>query len=242
MPTDNCLTLFKDSKILKISDAIDKYHNDTNSSIFIDSMTDTATDTNTSTDISSNDIKLLDPKEQLLDRLMNKFYHRKRNINLLLTYILPESITTETGHIKRIPIRILNWFVTNYAKKHNIQYIIKGTDGTKRNFYVHASYKSQLMAFSKDMFDAFKRGKRIIVNTENPGFPAVETTLAQLSFFRWAISNKVLDYVKRHITEIENDLNDIQINKNPTKHELSVSATKTLHCNKCQVVVKFTHI
>tara|TARA_B110000858_G_C17653313_1_gene403739 strand:- start:477 stop:821 length:345 start_codon:yes stop_codon:yes gene_type:complete len=35
----------------------------------------------------------------------------------------------------------------------------------------------------------------------------ITTTLAQLNFFKWAIENRVLDYIEGHLKEIEVDMN-----------------------------------
>lgn len=201
--------------------------------------------------------KVMCPKKQLLRTLLTRFYDKSYNIAQLMEYILQvdektgKQITVndpkENTKRKRIPIRIINWFVTNYAKKYNSHYVIKWPGNRRQTFYVHSSYKSQLDAYSKEMFDAFRRGKRVVVESDHPDYPVFTTTIAQLSFFRWAIENKVLDYVKKHLKEIENDLkysvkNNNDKNNNSQKRELSVSATKTLYCNKCQVTVKFTHV
>jgi hypothetical protein len=50
-----------------------------------------------------------------------------------------------------------------------------------------------LKSFSKKQFDPFRRNVRIDFEYE-PG-KTIETTVAQLNFFRWAISNKVIDYI-----------------------------------------------
>ena len=35
----------------------------------------------------------------------------------------------------------------------------------------------------------------------------METTIGQLNFFKWAIDNKILDYIERYYDEIEKDMN-----------------------------------
>ncbi len=77
--------------------------------------------------------------------------------------------------------------------------------------------------------------------------------MGQLNFFRWAIENKVLNYIKDHLEEIEEDMNvsirPIYNNRNKKKnmgdtkrrkrHELSVSATKSISKHEVNVVIKF---
>ena len=55
-------------------------------------------------------VKLECPKKRLLNNLLTRFYDKQYNITRLFEYICPDSTTT------RIPIRIINWFVTNYSQ------------------------------------------------------------------------------------------------------------------------------
>lgn len=102
-----------------------------------------------------------------------------------------------------ISLRLLDWLVTNYAKKHNISYL--SPDGTIFNIY--REYKAQLKAHSKKLFDPFNRRSRIVFNVCNDSDDRkIETTLGQLNFFRWAINTGVLSYCVQHATEIEKDM------------------------------------
>jgi len=104
----------------------------------------------------------------------------------------------------KISLRLLDWFVTNYSKNNKIVYENKKLQNkSKRDFFVYTSYRSQLKAYSKKMFDPFCRRERIrleILNNE------IETTIGQLNFFKWAINNNVLDYVQENCIDIENDM------------------------------------
>jgi hypothetical protein len=57
----------------------------------------------------------------------------------------------------KLSLRLIDWLVTNYAKKHNISYVTKGG----RHVIVYLAYKAHLKAYSKKMFDPFCRQKRI---------------------------------------------------------------------------------
>ena len=79
------------------------------------------------------------------------------------------------------------------------------------------------------------------------------TTVGQLNFFRWAIDNDVLKFIQENLTDIEEDMNvsirPIYNNRNRKKslgetkrrkrHELSVSATKSISKHDVQVVIDF---
>jgi hypothetical protein len=45
----------------------------------------------------------------------------------------------------------------------------------------------------------------------------LRTTVGQLNFFRWAIQNKVIQYIQVHLADIEHDMNDVLRGGNTTK-------------------------
>ena len=97
-----------------------------------------------------------------------------------------------------ISLRVIDWFVTNYSREHDISYVLPQTG---RRFNVHESYKSQLKAYSKRQFDPFCRRNRIHFYYREDAM--MQTTVGQLNFFRWAIENNVLEYIQTHLPEIE---------------------------------------
>jgi len=120
---------------------------------------------------------------------------------------------TEAGdgsnNTPKISLRIIDWFVTNYAKKYFVVYDIDDvamssatTYDASRRFKVFNDYKLKLKAYSKKRFDPFCRWTRIRL----PNM-ASETTLGQLNFFKWAIENRVLEYIEAHYEDIEHDMN-----------------------------------
>ena len=143
--------------------------------------------------------------------LMNKiieFYQDKDNLNIFTLIINGDSY---------LSLRVIDFFVTNYAREREIIYKIpKKSDSSKtENLMVYYSYKSQLKAYSKKRFDPFCRRERILFFIDkfdginnNP----IRTTVGQLNFFRWAIKNKILDYIYKNYDSIENDMNKFSKN------------------------------
>ena len=111
-----------------------------------------------------------------------------------------------------ISLRIMDWFVTNYSKKHYTVYDLVGsttataTTTRAKRFKVYVDYKLKLRAYSKKRFDPFCRWDRINVPHKN-GTMYIQTTLGQLNFFKWAIENEVLRYIQENYTAIETDMN-----------------------------------
>jgi hypothetical protein len=118
------------------------------------------------------------------------FFKQPDNISKMLPIIMGES---------KISIRILDWFVTNYSKTKKIYYKIN-----KDTFNVHINYSNQLDAYTKKLFDPFCRSKRIPFYYTETDY--IITTVAQLNFFKWAISNKIIEYVENHFKEIYKDM------------------------------------
>ena len=96
----------------------------------------------------------------------------------------------------------------------------------------------------------------------------METTIGQLNFFKWAIDNKILDYIEKYYVDIEKDMNSRNgsSRRNTTsstessdtstedavtptaksdgktrkkRQELSVSASKCIKKEMVQIVVTF---
>jgi hypothetical protein len=167
------------------------------------------------------------------------FYKTNNNMEKMLQIITGES---------KISLRIVDWFATNYAKKYYTLYTIVEDCGAERRFKVYVDYKLKLKAYSKKRFDPFCRWDRISIPFKDDKY--IETTIGQLNFFKWALENKIIDYIEQHYDEIENDMN----NRNSTskrketvdntktrkkREELSISATKSIKKEKVEIVVQF---
>ena len=186
----------------------------------------------------SNTANYTTQNDLLMNNLMD-FYKDETNLSRMLKIITGES---------KISLRIVDWFATNYAKKYYTIFDIE--DGANsRRFKVYVDYKLKLKAYSKKRFDPFCRWDRISIPYKTD--TCIETTIGQLNFFKWALENKVVDYIEENYETIEKDMN----NRNSTskrkevitdnsktrkkREELSVSATKSIKKEKVEIVVNF---
>ena len=177
--------------------------------------------------------------ELLLNNLMD-FYKNDCYLTRMLKII--------TGEAK-ISLRIVDWFATNYAKKNYTLYPIYTTNGDTIRFKVYFDYKLKLKAYSKKCFDPFCRWDRISIPYKNG--TSIETTIGQLNFFKWAIENKVIDYIEENYETIEKDMNnrnstskrkEVVLDNSKTRkkrEELSISATKSIKKEEVEIVVQF---
>ena len=185
--------------------------------------------------------------ELLLTNLLT-FYGKDDNMDRLVNVINGQS---------NISLRIIDWFVTNYAKKNFTVYsipaknkcstVINGEENSER-FKVFHNYKLELKAYSKVRFDPFSRRERIAIPYKDN--TCLQTTIGQLNFFKWAIENQLLEYIEKNYDEIEVDMNarnsiskkggEFDNNKTRKKREeLSISACKTIKKETVNIVVKF---
>lgn len=150
--------------------------------------------------------RTINRKQDLLMESLTEFF-TSDNVDYMLPIVNGNS---------NISLRIIDWFVTNYAKKNNISYYtnhnVDVQEGGKilqkpitKQFIVYLNYKSQLKAYSKKQFDPFCRRERISFYYDKDN--ELVTTVGQLNFFRWALENHVLDYISDNLEEIEKDMN-----------------------------------
>jgi len=129
------------------------------------------------------------PNSSLLTSLL-QFYAVPEHIKQLYLLISSED---------KISLRLLEWTVINYAKNESL--IIN--NGITDRFSVHVSYKATLSGYSKDQFDPCCRTERI-------GIPYLDkilnTTVAQMNFIRWVITNNILTYIRDNYSAIFKDM------------------------------------
>jgi hypothetical protein len=192
-------------------------------------------------------------KQDQLVASLQEFYTAPGNIEKLLPILQGTSV---------VSLRLVDYFVTNYAKKSNTSFMLNG-----RHFLVYFNYKRELNAFSKRLFDPFCRRERIMFQAI--GVTPFVTTVGQLNFFRWFIEKEILDYVLENHKAIETDMNATLKEhysrsnttrstgpadslpttetmstelKTPRKKrcELTQSAMKKVNIHECDVVVSFS--
>lgn len=175
----------------------------------------------------SQQTKTLKPKQnvsqdELLFTNLSQFYQSSVvHIDRIMSIVNGQS---------RISLRVVDWFVTNYAKKYLTNYMIPTRTGIVKDviedtkFKVYDRYKLQLKAYSKRRFDPFCRWERISIPYKDGLF--METTLGQLNFFKWAIEYMILEYIEKNYDEIELDMN--QRNSNASSRRSDASSLRSM--------------
>jgi|TARA_B110000261_G_scaffold163721_1_gene210564 hypothetical protein len=154
-----------------------------------------------------------------------------------LQKLLSVTSETESGVSSKISLRLIDWLVTNFSKCEHVVY-----DVDNKMFNMHISYKNMLKAYSKRMFDPFKRHDRIYI--ECPRLPSgkLETTVAQMMFFKWAIDHNVLAYAIEHKEAIKRHM-EASTEQRKVKHivkrsELS-KGSRSAHIYNVKLTVSF---
>jgi len=190
--------------------------------------------------MSYNSTQLHTQNDLLLKNLM-EFYKDRSNLERMMKIVNGDS---------KISLRIIDWFVTNYSKKY---YTIYNLDNASR-FKVYNDYKLKLKAYAKNRFDPFCRWERIRIPYDDENF--METTIGQLNFFKWALENKIIDYIDTNYEAIESDMNarnttsknrhsgdhgpdDSAAKTRKKREELSISACKCIKKEEVKIVVTF---
>jgi hypothetical protein len=171
-----------------------------------------------------------------------------------------EKLTSILQGVSPVSLRLVDYFVTNYAKKMNTAFTLQD-----KHFLVYFNYKRELNAYSKRLFDPFCRRERIMFEARD--MPAFVTTVGQLNFFRWFIEKEIYEYVTKNRETIERDMNNTlkehysrsttstaadslpttegtgssSSGKTPRKKrcELTTSAMKKVNVHECDITVSF---
>jgi hypothetical protein len=198
----------------------------------------------------------INTQNELLMKNLMDFYNNRVILNKMMSIINGET---------KISLRIVDWFVTNFAKKYYTVYDLhtqRGTVQDKIRFKVYNDYKLKLKAYSKRKFDPFCRWERISIPYDDEKY--IETTIGQLNFFKWAIENNIIEYIENNYVDIERDMNSRNTTSkrhSPTsssdgdsvetidttsnaktrkkREELSVSACKCIKKETVKIIVKF---
>ncbi len=117
---------------------------------------------------------------------------------------------------KLVPMRTLNWLVTNYAKKNKII-----LDTGKEVFSEYENIKKKWQC---PMFDAFRRGKRRLYFTWEG--EELFTTIGQLNMLNWSWETGVYSYAIENSKVIEEDRTQTMEVGNKRKEEAKTSGVK----------------
>lgn len=127
-----------------------------------------------------------------------------------------------------VSLRFMDWFVTRYCYLYKTTINVANIFCTQNNFNINISYKAQLKSFTKNYFDPFKRKKKFIYSLDKYNISFL-TTLGQLNFFRWAITNDIINYTETNYKTIISKYD--YVNSFFKKHSSNSSSNSTTLTN-----------
>jgi len=128
--------------------------------------------------------------QERLEELSSHFFTPNR----LRRIVVP--IITITS---KISLRTIDWLVINYAKTFKV--VITTPD--QRLIPIYDEYRRWLKFWKRSLFDAFRRGSRIMFELDDHTYT---TTVAQLNFLYWCYRNYILHYALENLVNIEHHM------------------------------------
>lgn len=125
----------------------------------------------------------------------------------------PHGISRFMSIVKRkhgLSLRLIDWLVTNYSKCYSLTI---DTSDPPRD--LNRDYQKNLNAYNKKNMDPFARRNKIKVSVKsvNGNVELRSTTIGQLNFFKWFISNGIEEILRRERCNIESHMKQLERNK-----------------------------
>ena len=178
---------------------------------------------------------LSDQQRGILHEVLNDLRRRPDWINSVLVPVVERDEAVAAADTAEPSLRILDWFVTNYAKSRAVF-----LDGIN----IHEHYIDTRRAYACRNFDPFRRNLKLTFVKSTATEPTeLTTTVGQLNFILWADAMGVLAYVRQHRDAIDADMRHVcTINRerrkncrqNGTKHKRT--ALSTARPDKCRLL------
>ena len=145
----------------------------------------------------------LNIQETIILKSVEEYFNNNDNFMILKTIVDGSNVISR---------RTIEYFVTKYSNLKNTTYLLE-RDNKKIKFNVYSSYKDKLKCHKKKYFDPFGRGDRIPFFSNNT---CIITTVGQLNFYKWFITNNIYKYCFDNHNEIQESLLE-NFNKNKKK-------------------------
>jgi len=184
----------------------------------------------------------LDKKSEKIDVLGSPLTREKLLMySLLKFYKKPDTLTKIIPIIERkscISLRIIDWFINQYSKNNSVVFPVynKKTGKIKGHVYIYESYKNTLRSFHGEHFEIYKRSDIVVLKY---GKKQLQTTVAQLNFFKWALTNHVITYIQENFNMLGSKL--YISDRKYTNNRLPTKISKDENGNVVQVIVEWNH-
>jgi hypothetical protein len=132
-------------------------------------------------------------KEKIVSKELVRFYDKAKI----------EKIKPIINQEHDISLRLIDWTLTNYAKKKCIKYKLS----SGRIIDVFESYKNYMTSYKRNiLFDLFRRGKCSKVIYGNGKDDFIISGIKQLNSFRCVLEIELIEYIIKNKEKIETDM------------------------------------
>jgi len=125
----------------------------------------------------------------ILMESLNKFFDNKEYFTEMCSILQHHNI---------VSLRLLEFLFTRYSKRNQMLLFVNNNP-----IYLADIYTEGLRTHGKSKYDCFRRHTRVIFEKHGK---KIETTLAQLHFFKHIIPTGVLEFAKQHLEEIKSEM------------------------------------
>lgn len=168
-------------------------------------------------------------QDEYIINSIKHFYKNEKNLKVLEDILMQKT---------NISLRILDYFPNNFARERNI--IINGV-------HIYSDYKNVLKGYTKKNFDPFCRGQCIKLNKKDMMHSFYKndkkdknqkvtdeyiiTTIRQLNFFKWCIERRIIEYISKHLKDIQKNINKNRNKKADKKYMMKTVTSRTISFN-----------
>jgi hypothetical protein len=154
----------------------------------------------TNSDVSDIiEIVELKPIDKIIYNNLKEFYIKLENIEV-------EKIISIINGEYKISLRFMDWFVTRYCYLYKTSIVVNNRFIKESSFNVNINYKAQLKSYKKKRFDPFRRKKKFYFSINDK---KILTTIGQLNFFKWAITNDIIAYCENNYELINSKVDHV---------------------------------
>ena len=141
----------------------------------------------------------LKPIDKIIYNNLRDFYIKLENTEV-------EKIISIINGEYKISLRFMDWFVTRYCYLYKTSIIVNNRFIKEGSFNVNINYKAQLKSYKKKRFDPFRRKKKFYFTINEK---KILTTIGQLNFFKWAITNDIITYCENNYELINSKVDHV---------------------------------
>lgn len=127
--------------------------------------------------------------DELLMRSIDNFFDNQSHFNTMCNIL---------HHKDGVSLRLLEFMFTRYSQRKTTLLVIENCPVSVADVYLQG-----LHTHGKAKYDCFRRHRRVVFTKHGK---SVETTLAQLHFFKHILPTGVVEFARQHVEHIKTEM------------------------------------